>query len=518
MLLMTVNSFIKSLVEPLSRFNKIEDQTREVVVSDVPQESYDSKYVDTRVRINLESFQLFLKKEGKTLISLGLGGTRVELLLNQIGMDLDAQVSSFEIQDGYHGTWSKLLYMDHTKRLQLFFNTYDPLSTTYPGYDTNLHLTIPSITYVFTNKIVQELITYFGAFSDIQEVLSLHTNMILKARKEKAEQKSTEKLNLSINVDNPVIIIPRCSTVYQNHLFLFHLGHIMVTNKIITKSGIWLDEMMIRVTNINVSSQQDSFTSRLCDDMNVKVMIERPITPDPSHALPKLKVCMDVSQIELKFNDHVLDLVFGVLKDNSVEQVTCNDTELEVVSNYLDFNFSLWDERILSDQVDTEEAHERLFSLSIDNFGLRLSSSTGVEQDSISSCFWLSINKLDVYLQNLSSQHNNMNVTLEDIILEDTRQSTKNIYRQVLLSNKKQGNLIELRIQEMSSLVNISCGACSPILYVVPDVFGNLVTFAVSLYSKINQFSREIEKLEQKRTKVVVLRKKKTEKKSRTLR
>lgn len=75
----------------------------------------------------------------------------------------------------YGSCWSETLTAGGEDEMAIAFSfaNFNSQSTTYPGYDMDIGFRMASIKVAFTNRIIQEIATYFGKFAKIQEIIAL---------------------------------------------------------------------------------------------------------------------------------------------------------------------------------------------------------------------------------------------------------------------------------------------------------------------------------------------------------
>jgi hypothetical protein len=75
----------------------------------------------------------------------------------------------------------------------------------------------------FPLRIIQEIVTYFGKFAKIQEIIALTAQNVQEATKQIITTPPTIKMKLRVDISNPYLVVPRSSEV-KDQLLLLDLG------------------------------------------------------------------------------------------------------------------------------------------------------------------------------------------------------------------------------------------------------------------------------------------------------
>lgn len=153
---------------------------------------------------------------------------------------------------------------DDDTAVRLVYKTFNATVPSYPGYDMRVALKMASVHFVYTNRycfalyrltenrLIEEISTYFSAFSKIREIISFAATKVVSATSEIVKESASSKLSLSVDVKTPVIKIPILSGDKENFLSL-DLGNIDASNAITTFGTELVDDMVIKGMNLLIS-------------------------------------------------------------------------------------------------------------------------------------------------------------------------------------------------------------------------------------------------------------------------
>lgn len=224
------------------------------------------------------------------------------MLLNEdTTIAMDVSLRDLAVKDFYQTHWSDTLTTSKDNiAIGLSFATFNRARSNYPGHDMAIGVKMGAVKVVFTNRIVKEVATYFGAFAKMQDVLSSATTALAETTIERAKEFSETRMKIYVDITNPVVIIPRATSDAENYFYL-DLGRIVIKNQIVPASrpqGLpasqdfseSLDHMKIEVVRLNLQTFQSDFQAVLFLHTNISVDFLRPITRNADHLIPDVQV------------------------------------------------------------------------------------------------------------------------------------------------------------------------------------------------------------------------------------
>lgn len=110
-------------------------------------------------------------------------------------------------------------------------------------------------------RVIQEIVTYFGKFAKIQEIIALTAQNVQEATKQIITTPPTIKMKLDVDIGNPYLVVP-ASTHVQDHYFCLDLGirfisisltssgHISLHNEITPRGVELVDTIKVNVYKV----------------------------------------------------------------------------------------------------------------------------------------------------------------------------------------------------------------------------------------------------------------------------
>jgi len=503
MLLNTINQFVEETRQPLqllSQDTKVPSGRSALAPteSDIVREE---NRVKSRTSFKMEKFQILFHKEDEVFLRLSLVAPQVVLDMTDSTQCLTVALRLLKVRYIRGGRWQKIIscaVVDDSQCLLMAWEIYDINSPKYPGYDSSIKLTLASLKYVFLNQSIMELIAYFSAFAEIREVVEAQANRVVSATKERVKQKAEEKLKLHIEVKTPVIIVP-ASSQSADHLTI-NLGNISLVNHLEPSREGFVDKMVIVITNLSASSALSDTSSELCHDVHTDIVVIRPLD---NLADPSLRVNVQVQEVFLEFPEAVLDLLFSILAGNLKEEAVKDTSELAKVSSYLN-QLSAWttnaqEEKTISisESDDKQSSADFVLEVSLGQLILQIASGTGkADQDESTALGCIKLSGTFSQIYSAQSKSTISEIQLKHLILQDTRYSTLNLYKEVLRPGVEAGTgpLVYLKIIDSGDSLEVVSRSGSQEFYVVPDVILSICGFLSRVSSKIQKrFSDEAE-------------------------
>lgn len=210
--------------------------------SPVVAKTTDPTAVMFRLNCRLSYVSLALLKEGKKFFETRIEGIGAKLeILEDTSMTVGANLRYFGVKDLNGTMYPEIISTGSDKEMAVVFSyaTFVPTSANYPGYDMDIGVKMASVKIVFVNRywffflkltsrFVQELVTYFGTFAKIQEIISGPARRMQRAALESVKEsaaaaaaaESPMKMNLRIDVGNPFVLVPVSYNTKDRYLLL----------------------------------------------------------------------------------------------------------------------------------------------------------------------------------------------------------------------------------------------------------------------------------------------------------
>eukprot|EP01126_Amoeba_proteus_P024051 TRINITY_DN2416_c0_g2_i3.p1 TRINITY_DN2416_c0_g2~~TRINITY_DN2416_c0_g2_i3.p1 ORF type:complete len:1216 (-),score=264.47 TRINITY_DN2416_c0_g2_i3:36-3185(-) len=179
-------------------------------VPTIPTHHGDERIMELKVELEMTCLKTLLVREGKIFLQSSLSGVAINVGVREDDtICLDLLLKGLFVTDCDNSVWPQVVSTSVDDRaVELRYQSFNPLSKSYPGFDSEIMIKMASVCFVYRHRIVEELIAYFGAFSKIREVISYTARRVANATVDIVKENSHTKVNLMLDIKTPVILIP----------------------------------------------------------------------------------------------------------------------------------------------------------------------------------------------------------------------------------------------------------------------------------------------------------------------
>jgi len=161
-----------------------------------------------RVKVKLTSINLILNEDGLRLATLSLSAADVSVLLRSPTIRVAARLGNLSLHDDFSSAApQEMLTIQGDELADLRYETYDPSDkSTYPGYDTSVHLRSGSLRFTFRTEPVHRILVFFTQFGRMKAVYDAATQAA--AQRATEMQTMIPKMHYDILVKTPIVVFP----------------------------------------------------------------------------------------------------------------------------------------------------------------------------------------------------------------------------------------------------------------------------------------------------------------------
>jgi vacuolar protein sorting-associated protein 13A/C len=459
-----------------------------------------------RIRANLKSIALILNNDGVRLATLSLNTADVGIFLVGASMLIQSRIGSLTLVDDVNQGASedsdirRLLTIEGDNFADFKYETFDPESDTYPGYDSEVYLRSGSIKINFMEEPYRKIINFLVKFGKMQAIFNA-------ARQAAANQannlQNASRMRLDVVVKTPIVVFPRAMLDDRpRDTITAHLGEIYVKNEFVPmdegKDSPAVNVISTGVRNIRLTSNfhfEDDTAEEL--EMIQKVNLDFSICylehqannprPDMEIEGSLSPINLRISQSQLKFLLELSKSIPGAFATDSEQQ------ELEAMeslpSSVTEPTREATQPKLDSAPADNEntETWVRLDMIfKVDSVGLELilandNQPVGRLEDSSLSKF--SLNDTRVKLRMLTDGSLESELLIHSFSIRDSRKQDSNKFRNImsLINNDVQ--------QQFMASVSMSGGQERHLIAML-TIDSPRIMFALDYLSALQSFSQ----------------------------
>ncbi|KAL2823903.1 hypothetical protein BDW59DRAFT_148182 [Aspergillus cavernicola] len=188
-----------------------------------------------RIKANLKSIALVLNNDGVRLATLSLNTADIGIFLVGRSMVIQSRLGSLTLIDdvntgaGESSDLRRLLTIEGEDFADFKYETFDPESSTYPGYDSEVFLRSGSIKINFLEEPYRKIINFLVKFGKMQAIF----NAARQAAANQANQlqENASRMRFDVVVKTPILVFP--GTMREDRPYdtvTAHLGEIYAKN------------------------------------------------------------------------------------------------------------------------------------------------------------------------------------------------------------------------------------------------------------------------------------------------
>ncbi|BGP21450.1 Vacuolar protein sorting-associated protein 13 [Rhodotorula toruloides] len=183
-----------------------------------------------RVKVKLTSINLILNEDGLRLATLSLSAADVSVLLRGPTIRVATHLGNLSLHDDFSSSApQEMLTIQGDEFADFRYETYDPTDkTTYPGYDTSVHLRSGSLRFTFRSEPVHRILAFFTKFGRMKAVYDAATQAA--AQRATEMQTMIPKMHYDILVKTPILVFPHEEAGRADDTIVAKLGELSLRN------------------------------------------------------------------------------------------------------------------------------------------------------------------------------------------------------------------------------------------------------------------------------------------------
>ncbi|EIT80868.1 vacuolar protein [Aspergillus oryzae 100-8] len=470
-----------------------------------------------RIKADLKSIALILNNDGVRLATLSLNTADIGIFLVGRSMLIQSRIGSLTLIDDVNtgapesSDLRRLLTIEGDNFADFKYETFDPDSANYPGYDSEVFLRSGSMKINFLEEPYRKIINFLVKFGKMQAIF----NAARQAAANQANQlqENASRMRFDVVVMTPILVFP--GVVKEDRprdTVTAHLGEIYAKNEFVSledeKDSPAVNVISTGIRNIRLTSKFH-FEGGAVEELEMiqKVNLDFSICyleHQPGNSRPDMEVEGSMSPINLRISQKQLKFLLALSK--TVPGAFAPDTEQQELEAMQALPSSVTeptkeaDSRAIQSRNDqdnllqgakTDETWVRLdMVFKVDGVGLELILSNDDEpvgrlEDSSLSKF--SLNDTKVKLRMLTDGSLESELLIHSLSIRDSRNKDTNKFRKImsLINNDVQ--------QQFMASVSMSPGPAkhliamltidSPRIIVALDYLSALQSFANSAFA-----------------------------------
>ncbi|KAF2116072.1 hypothetical protein BDV96DRAFT_645420 [Lophiotrema nucula] len=245
---------------PQDQQAQIEAKPEDQQVAQQPQAEQDK----IRIRANLKRIAVILNNDGIRLATLSLSSGDVAIFLNGKTMRIGGKLGNLSLVDDVNqgvseeSSLRQLVTIEGKNLAEFSYETFDPDTDVYPGYDMSVELKTGSIRINFLTEPFRKIMEFAVKFGKMQAIFNA-ARQAAANQATQIQQRAT-KFHFDIVISTPIVVFPRMviSDKPDRDTLTANLGEIYAKNEFVplddSKDSDFANKLSAGIRNIKLTS------------------------------------------------------------------------------------------------------------------------------------------------------------------------------------------------------------------------------------------------------------------------
>jgi len=424
-----------------------------------------------RIKAELSRITVILNNDGIRLATLSLTSAVVNVFLSGKTMRVGARLGALDLVDDVNQGVSEdsnlrqLVSIQGDELADFRYETFDPLSSSYPGHDNEIYLRSGSLKVNFVTEPFRKIMEFGVKFGKMQAIFNAARQAA--ANQASKVQESAGKMRFDILIKTPIVAFPRMviTDSPERDLVTAYLGEIYANNKFVPVEGSdsndVANKLSVGIHNIRLTSTFH-YTEKRVEELEMidKVNLDFNITQTehrPGRERPDTEIEGSMSNINLRLTEaqfkFVMELsrnvpsAFALEADDEVEEEVVEELPSSLTKPALDAKATTEDGKnpdassaVASRQgpeLGTDEKTWTKLDLMFKVGAVGLELVQGEPEEPIgdveaASLSKFSLNETSVKLRMISDGGLESELLVQSFTITDTRTKDKNKFRKIM--------------------------------------------------------------------------------------
>ncbi|KAG0213348.1 hypothetical protein BGX28_004686 [Mortierella sp. GBA30] len=417
-----------------------------------------------KVKVKMTSINFILNNDGQRLASMALSQCDVSVLMKPPTMRVNVKLGNFTLTDDINPGKQQILAIQGEEFADFAYETYDVQAASYPGYDASVFLRAGSLQLTFLEEPIKQLLDFAAKFARMHVLYDSARNAAVNQAQ--ALQTTTSKFHFDVQVSTPIVILPKDAK--SRNTIVANLGQISIRNEFANDAEIQdgtLDKIKLGISSINLLSQfyfNDVVQElQIIEDVDIEFDVIRAAHKD-GLARPDMELVGSMSEV----NMNLTELQYKTLYEISMSVARAFGGGGEVDSDALAASAGIPSAPAPPPPPAVKSTDEKWTSIdlvfNLPKVTLEIYQGDATQKEELRDCSFskFSLSKTDFKYKMLTDSTMQAELTIQDLIINDTRRNVKTKFREIIPANLHDSPQISLSLntfddKSMLVLVNV---------------------------------------------------------------
>ncbi|KAF8938290.1 hypothetical protein BGZ58_001218 [Dissophora ornata] len=412
-----------------------------------------------KVKVKMTSINFVLNNDGQRLATMALSQCDVAVLMKSSTMRVNVKLGNFSLTDDINPGKQQILAIQGEELADFAYETYDAQSTTYPGYDASVFLRAGSLQLTFLEEPIKQLLDFSTKFARMHVLYDSARNAAVNQAQ--ALQTTASKFHFDVQISTPIVILPKDAK--SRNTIVANLGQISIKNEFANDEHIkdgFLDQMKLGIHSINLLSQfyfNDTVQElQIIEDVDIEFDMIRAMHKD-GLSRPDMELVGRMSDVSMNLTELQYKTLYGI--SLSVARAFGGGSDVDTEALAVSAGISSAPAPLPPPVKSTDEKWTSIdLVFSLPQVTLEIYQGDATQKEALRDCSFskFSLSKTDFKYKMLTDSTMHAELTVQDLIINDTRRNVKTKFREIIPANLHDSPQISMSIStfdDNSSLV-----------------------------------------------------------------
>ncbi|KAF9963917.1 hypothetical protein BGZ65_006327 [Modicella reniformis] len=413
------------------------------ITSKTPQSQADSKppVQDTmKVKVKMTSINFILNNDGHRLATMALSQCDVAVLMKPATMRVNVKLGNFTLTDNISPGKQEILAIKGEELADFAYETFDVKDPDNPGYDASVFLRAGSLQLTFLEDPIRQLLDFSTKFARMHILYDSARNAAVNQAQALQTAASASKFHFDVRIRTPIVILPKDAK--SRDTIVANLGEISIRNEFADDKeieGSFLDQMKLEIHSISLFSQfyfDDTVQElRIIEDVDILFDVNR-ATHKAGLSRPDMELAGEMSNVSM----NLTELQYRTLYAISMSVARAFGGSGEEDTDALAASTGI-PSAPPQPPPPVKPSNEKWTSIdlafTLPQVTLEIYQGDATQKDELRDCSFskFSLTKTDFKYKMLTDSTMQAELTIQDLIISDTRRNVKTKFREIIPAN-----------------------------------------------------------------------------------
>ncbi|KAF9431274.1 hypothetical protein BGZ94_003589 [Podila epigama] len=417
-----------------------------------------------KVKVKMTSINFILNNDGQRLATMALSQCDVSVIMKPPTMRVNVKLGNFTLTDDINPGKQQILAIQGEEFADFAYETFDVQSSSFPGYDASIFLRAGSLQLTFLEEPIKQLLDFSAKFARMHVLYDSARNAAVNQAQ--ALQTTASKLHFDVQISTPIVIMPKDAK--SRNTLVANLGEISIRNDFIEDKHIphgTLDHLTLGIHSINLLSQfyfKESVQElQIIEDVDISFDLIRAAHKE-GLARPDMELVGRMSDISM----NLTELQYRTLYDISMSVARALGGGSEEDTDALAASAGIPSAQVPPPAPPVKSTDEKWTSIdlvfNLPKVTLEIYQGDATQKEELRDCSFskFSLSQTDFKYKMLTDSTMQAELTIQDLIINDTRRNVKTRFREIIPANLHDSPQISLSLtsfddKSMLALVNV---------------------------------------------------------------